>query len=101
MFQFIMIPCPLLLAYVMDTKHIKSRRIRGITGAIIMGTICLATNAGLAAWITKNNVNRQKNTPPGVDWTDSAFGAGFVLYLLSGMSLISISPQTQSPLKIQ
>ena len=51
-----------------------------------MGTICLATNAGLAAWITKNDVNRQKNTPPGVDWTDSAFGAGFVLYLLSGKS---------------
>lgn len=79
-----MMPCPLLLAYVMDTKYIKSRRIRGMIGAIIMGTICLATNAGLAAWITHNDVNRQTNEPPGVDWSDSAFGAGFVLYLLSG-----------------
>ncbi len=77
-------PCPLLLAYVMDTSLIKSRRIRGMAGAIIMGTICLATNAGLAAWIHKNDVNRQTNEPPGVDWSDGAFGAGFILYLLSG-----------------
>ncbi|OAL38222.1 hypothetical protein AYO20_02674 [Fonsecaea nubica] len=85
MFQFIMMPCPLLLAWIMDTKYIKSRRTRGMIGAVIMGTICLATNAGLAAWITRNDVNRQRNTPPGIDWTDSGFGAGFVLYLLSGI----------------
>ncbi|KIW29497.1 uncharacterized protein PV07_05310 [Cladophialophora immunda] len=85
MFQFIMMPCPLLLAYVMDTSYIKSRRTRGMIGAVIVGTICLATNAGLAAWITKNDVNRQTHTPPGVDWSDSGFGAGFVLYLLSGI----------------
>ncbi|KIX94203.1 uncharacterized protein Z520_10230 [Fonsecaea multimorphosa CBS 102226] len=85
MFQFIMMPCPLLLAYIMDTSYIKSRRTRGMIGAIIVGTLCLATNAGLAAWITKNDVNRQTNTPPGVDWSDDGFGAGFVLYLLSGI----------------
>ena len=70
----------------MDTNYIKSRRVRGMIGTAIMGTLCLATNAGLAAWITKNDVNRQKNKPPGVDWSDSAFGAGFVLYLLEGRS---------------
>lgn len=91
LFQFIMMPCPLLLAAVMDTNYIKSRRVRGMIGAAIMGSICLATNAGLAAWITYNDVNRQTNKPPGVDWTDGAFGAGFVLYLLSGKSYISSS----------
>jgi len=51
-----------------------------------MGALCLATNSGLAAWITYNDVNRQTNQPPpGVDWSDGAFGAGFVLYLLSGI----------------
>ncbi|KIX09740.1 uncharacterized protein Z518_00821 [Rhinocladiella mackenziei CBS 650.93] len=85
LFQFIMIPCPLILAYVMDKTPIKSRRLRGIAGASLMGSITLATNAGLAAWIVYNDVNRQRNTPPGVDWTDSKFGAGFILYLLSGV----------------
>ncbi|KAL6251790.1 hypothetical protein RBB50_002000 [Rhinocladiella similis] len=85
LFQFIMMPCPLMLAFVMDTNRIKSRRVRGIVGTCIMGALCLATNAGLAAWIVKNDVNRQKNAPPGVDWSDSAFGAGFILYLLEGI----------------
>lgn len=35
LFQFIMIPCPLALAYIMDKTPIKSRRLRGILGAVI------------------------------------------------------------------
>ena len=85
MFEFIMIPCPLALAWIMDTKHIKSRRSRGLVGVGIMGTITLAASAGLTAWIKKNNVNRQTTAPPGVDWTDPSFGPGFVLYLLFGI----------------
>ena len=84
-FQFIMIPCPLALAYIMDTKYIKSRRRRGALGVGIMGTITLASSAGLAGWIVKSNVNRQENQPPGIDWTDAAFAPGFVLYLLFGI----------------
>ncbi|KAF2102542.1 hypothetical protein NA57DRAFT_71532 [Rhizodiscina lignyota] len=85
LFQFIMIPCPLVLASILDTSRIKSRRMRGMVGTACMGTLTLAVCAGLAGWIAKNDVNRQKNTPPGVDWSDSAFGAGFILYLLEGI----------------
>ena len=85
LFQFIMIPCPLALAYVMDSNFIKSRRIRGLVGVAIMGTITLAASAGLAAFIVEKDVNRQKNTPPAVDWSDGAFAGPFILYLLFGI----------------
>jgi hypothetical protein len=95
MFQFIMMPCPLILAYLLDTRFIKSRRLRGLLGSGVMGIITLGVCAGLAAWISKNDVNRQHNTPPGVDWTDKAFGPAFVLYLFSGEQCSS-SPVTSA-----
>lgn len=76
LFQFIMIPCPLALAWIMDTRYIKSRRMRGMVGAGIMGAITLGASAALTAWIKENDVNREKNTPPGVDWADSSFATG-------------------------
>ncbi|KAI9741784.1 MAG: hypothetical protein M1834_000170 [Cirrosporium novae-zelandiae] len=84
MFQFIEIPVPLALAYIMDCEKIKSRRLRGMLGLGIMGVITMGTNAGLATWIVKNDIN-QNHTSPAADWTSDAFGAGFILYLLSGI----------------
>lgn len=85
LFQFIMIPCPLALAYIMDSDRIKSRRMRGMIGTAIMGTITLATCGGLAAWFKKNNIDRNNGDSPSVDWSDKEFGPGLVLYLLSGI----------------
>lgn len=83
--QFIMIPCPLALAWITDISYIKSRRIRGLVGVAIMGTITLAASAGLAVFIVEKDVNREKNTPPRVDWSDGAFAGPFILYLLFGI----------------
>lgn len=85
LFEFVMVPCPLALAWIMDTKYIKSRQNRGFVGLAILGSITIGALIGLTIWIKKNNVNRQTHPPPGVDWTDSAFGAGAILYILWGI----------------
>ena len=84
MFEMIMIPAPLALAWIMDNKHIKKRRTRGMLGISIMGAIVLSTYAGLVGWLIKNDVDRNA-TPPAVDWTMSSFASAFILYLLSGI----------------
>lgn len=85
LFQFIMCPAPLALSYVMDTTKVKSRRLRGLLGTTIMGTVCLATCFGLLAWIRQNHIDKNIVRTTGVDWTDSGFAAGLVLYILFGM----------------
>ena len=79
-----MIPAPLCLALIMDNPRILSRRKKGLIGTTIVGIISIATLAGLLGWVIHNDVDRNK-TPPAVDWTDSAFAAGFILYLLNGI----------------
>ena len=79
-----MIPAPLCLALIIDSPRIQSRRERGLIGATIIGVISIATMAGLLGWVIHNDVNRTKD-PPAVDWTEAAFAAGFILYLLSGI----------------
>ncbi|KAJ9628319.1 hypothetical protein H2204_009294 [Knufia peltigerae] len=84
MFQFVMIPLPLTLAWAMDTRFIKRRRSRGLLGCSIIGVVTLATYSSMAAFIKINDIDRTK-PPPQVDWTDSRFAWGFILYLLSGI----------------
>ena len=84
MFQFVMIPLPLALAWVMDTRTIKKRRSRGLLGCAIIGIVMIATYSSMAAFIKHYDIDRTK-TPPQVDWTDSRFAWGFILYLLSGI----------------
>ncbi|KAK5124766.1 hypothetical protein LTR85_001479 [Meristemomyces frigidus] len=84
LFQAIMIPAPIALAWVMDNPRIMSRRNRGLSGVAIVGTITMASTAGLLGWVMRNNIDRSL-TSPAVDWTDSAFASGFVLYVLSGI----------------
>ncbi|KAL2211522.1 hypothetical protein CC79DRAFT_1363819 [Sarocladium strictum] len=83
LFQSIMIPAPILLAMVMDSKHVQSRRLRGVLGASIVGIITMGATAGLLGWIMRNNIQRDDH-PPAVDWTDSAYAAAIILYLLFG-----------------
>lgn len=84
MFQFVMIPLPLALAWAMDTRFIKRRRSRGLLGCSIIGVVTLATYSSMAVFIKINDIDRTK-PPPQVDWTDSRFAWGFILYLLSGI----------------
>ncbi|KAJ9145453.1 Membrane transporter protein [Pleurostoma richardsiae] len=84
LFQVIMIPAPICLAMIMDNPRIASRRTKGLIGTAVVGVITMATTAGLLGWVIHNNVNGD-NDPPAVDWTDSAFAAGFILYLLNGI----------------
>lgn len=78
-----MIPAPILLAMIMDSKHVQSRRLRGVLGASLVGIITMGATAGLLGWIMRNNIQRNDD-PPAVDWTDSAYAAAIILYLLFG-----------------
>lgn len=84
LFQFIMIPAPLALSYVIDSQR-STRRIRGVLGSSIMGLITLGATAGLLGWIIHNNIDVGRHDPPGIDWHDPQFASGFVLYLLFGI----------------
>lgn len=68
----------------MDNKHIRSRKARGLAGAAVIAAITMSATAGLLAWVLKNKVGRSDESPA-VDWTDDAFAAGVVLYLLFGV----------------
>ncbi|KAK5948242.1 hypothetical protein OHC33_010676 [Knufia fluminis] len=84
LFQAIMIPAPICLAYIMDNKKIRSRRIKGLLGSVLVGLISLGAIGGLLGWVVSNHIDRTK-AAPAIDWTDSAFAAGFILYVLSGI----------------
>ncbi|KAJ6443235.1 membrane transporter protein [Purpureocillium lavendulum] len=84
LFQVVMIPAPLALAWVMDNQRLSSRRTRGLIGVAIVGTITIGVTAGLLGWILRNGVERSGNGPA-VDWADSRFAAAFILYLLFGV----------------
>ncbi|KAK7533803.1 major facilitator superfamily domain-containing protein [Phyllosticta citribraziliensis] len=84
LFQFIMIPTPLAMAWVMDNKRIKSRRKKGMMGSLMMGVITMGATVGLLIWIIVNDIDA--NDPaPGIDWSDPSFASGFILYLLFGI----------------
>lgn len=80
--QLISIPVPLLLAGLMDTSYIKSRRMRGYVGVAVMGIITLGTCAASIVWIYKNDITREVLL---VDWTDERFAAAFTIYLFNGI----------------
>ncbi|OQV05328.1 hypothetical protein CLAIMM_10089 isoform 2 [Cladophialophora immunda] len=85
LFNFVMIPAPLLLAWVMDSPKIKSRRMRGVVGVTAIGTITMASLAGVLGWICVHDIDRHK-TPPGADWTDGSAAVGYIfLYLFFGI----------------
>ena len=79
-----MIPASFILARVMDTRYIKRRRTRGMLGMSIMAIVTSGTYAGLSVFISYNNIDRTR-PPPAVDWTDSRYAAGLILYLLTGI----------------
>ncbi|KAK4942367.1 hypothetical protein LTR10_017814 [Elasticomyces elasticus] len=84
MFEFVMIPFPLALAWIMDTKFVKKRRSRGLLGCTIIGVVTIGTYSSMAAFIHIYDIDRNA-TPPEVDWTDGRFAWGFILYLLCGI----------------
>lgn len=84
MFEFVMIPFPLALAWIMDTKFVKKRRSRGLLGCTIIGVLTIGTYSSMAAFIHIYQIDRNA-TPPEVDWTDGRFAWGFILYLLCGV----------------
>ncbi|OJI99848.1 hypothetical protein ASPVEDRAFT_81437 [Aspergillus versicolor CBS 583.65] len=85
LFQAIMIPTPMLLAWILDNKRMSSRKARGATGTASLALVTLSAVSGLLAWVIRNNVSHSATPPPAVDWTESAFGPGIVLYLLFGV----------------
>ena len=83
LFQAIMIPTPMLLAYLLDNKHVELRKLRGIMGTTFVALVTMGATCGLLAWVLKNDVTR--GIPSAVDWTDSSFAAGVILYILFGI----------------
>jgi len=79
-----MIPAPIILSYIMDNRHIKSRRVKGLCGTAAVALVTLGATGGLLAWIITNDVDRSKPAPA-VDWTEPAFAGGFILYILFGI----------------
>ncbi|KAH7202957.1 hypothetical protein BKA60DRAFT_641075 [Fusarium oxysporum] len=84
LYQVIMIPAPIILSYIMDNRHIKSRRVKGLCGTAAVALVTLGATGGLLAWIITNDVDRSKPAPA-VDWTEPAFAGGFILYILFGI----------------
>ncbi|KIW67908.1 hypothetical protein PV04_07123 [Phialophora macrospora] len=84
LFNFIMIPAPLILASMMDSSFIKTRRMRGVVGVTAIGTITMASLAGVLGWICVHDVDRTK-PPPGVDWTHGTGVSYIILYLFFGI----------------
>ncbi|CAG7917678.1 unnamed protein product [Penicillium olsonii] len=84
LFQAVMIPSPLLLGWILDNKRIQSRKLRGAMGTAYVAVITIGATCGLLAWTLKNNISRS-NDSRAVDWKDSAFAPGVVLYLLFGV----------------
>lgn len=79
-----MIPTPIFLAWILDNKHLKSRKLRGIAGSAFVALITLGATCGILAWVMKNNVGRSTDSPA-VDWSEDSFAAGVILYLLFGV----------------
>ncbi|RDW58192.1 hypothetical protein BP6252_13603 [Coleophoma cylindrospora] len=76
-----------VLAVMTDPKIVillPAMRTKGLLGAASMGIVTLAATGGILGWVIQNDVNRN-NASPGVDWRDSAFAAGFILYLIFGI----------------
>lgn len=94
LFQVIMIPAPICLAMIMDNQKITSRRSRGLYGSAVVGVISIAAMGGLLGWIIKNDVDRHLD-PPAIDWSEPAFAAGFILYLLFGIVYACFQIATQ------
>ncbi|KAL1301939.1 hypothetical protein AAFC00_002398 [Neodothiora populina] len=84
LFQVIMIPTPMALAWIIDNKRLSSRRMKGFLGSRIMGLITVGATAGLLGWIINNGIDASQ-PPPGIDWTDPRFASAFILYLLFGI----------------
>lgn len=85
LFQFIMIPTAILLSLVLDGKLVKSRRNRGLLVVCAVGLITMGAAAGLVAWEKVNKIAGVLPVSPDVDWTDSKFPGGCVIYLLWGI----------------
>ncbi|PLB47354.1 MFS general substrate transporter [Aspergillus steynii IBT 23096] len=83
LFQAVMIPTPLILAYILDNKHVKSRRLRGVMGTTFTSLITMGATCGLLPWVIRNQVDRER--PSAVDWTDSSSAAAMALYILFGI----------------
>lgn len=85
LFQVIMIPAPMMLAWLMDNQRIASRRKRGLLGVAAVGVVTICANTGVIGWIVANNMDERSASAKPVDWTDKAFAPAFVLYLLYGI----------------
>ncbi|KAI9037605.1 MFS general substrate transporter [Aspergillus affinis] len=83
LFQAIMISTPLLLGYILNNEYVKPRKLRGVMGTTFVALITMGATCSLLAWIMKNQVNQEGSFS--VDWTDSSFAAGLVLYILFGI----------------
>jgi hypothetical protein len=82
-FQLAQVVVPGIMILILDSPRIPNRRHRGALGLGVMGTVTVGTCAGLYGWLKAVDYSHFA-TSPGVDWSDSGFAGGFVLYLLFG-----------------
>lgn len=84
LYEFIMIPTAILLSMALDGKFVKSRRSRGMLTVAVVGLITMAASAGLTAWEKINHLDGAL-AASNIDWTDSNYAGGCVIYLLWGI----------------
>lgn len=82
-YQAIQVFVPGLLICVLDSRHIKSRKSRGLLGIAIMGAVSVGACAGLIAWLEYWGVD-ETDAPTGADWADPEWPVLFVCYILFG-----------------
>ncbi|CAH0022488.1 unnamed protein product [Clonostachys rhizophaga] len=82
-YQAIQVFVPGLLTCVLDSRHIKSRRTRGLIGIAIMGSVAIGASSGLIGWLEVNHVD-SLDAPAGADWHDPEWPGLFICYVLFG-----------------
>lgn len=85
---------PPILTTILDNRRITSRKVRGMLGIALHGTIAVAACGGLMGWMTINDTDAiTKN--PAWDWLDHQFPGLFVLYLMFGATYTGFQLATE------
>lgn len=82
-FNFIQIPASIGLTYILDNPRFGLRKTRALIGISVMSAVTLGICSAEAAWLAQRKINR--DVPgPSVDWSESEFAGGFVIYTIYG-----------------
>lgn len=82
-FNIIQMFIPPILSFILDSKHVKSRRHRGFLALAFIGPITIGGAAGILAWIQVHQISYSGESRAW-DWLGSQWGGLFVCYIMFG-----------------